>query len=124
MVGSMNKPILVAMAVLGVFFSATAASVQLAHAQYGGIDATVGATPEQLAECEQLDIPRAVCYENNIIAKKRLIAAQESPSTGSGTPMLSTQEGQTWVFIGVLAAIFGGVAAAFFFRGRGATPPS
>jgi hypothetical protein len=28
------------------------------------------------------------------------------------------------VFIGVLGAIFGGVAAAFFFKGRGAKPIS
>ena len=120
----MNKPIIMALAVLGVFFSATAASVQVVEAQYGGQEATVGATPEQLARCDELDIPRSICYENNIIAKERLIAAQDNPSTGSGTSMLATQEGQTWVFIGVLAVIFGGVAAAFFFKGRGATPPS
>jgi hypothetical protein len=83
-----------------------------------------GASPEQLLECEQYDIPKANCTENAILAKRRLIYAQENPSTGSGTSMLSTNAGQTWVFIGVLAAIFGGVAAAFFFKGRGATPPS
>ncbi len=124
----MNKPIIVAMAVLAVFFSATAVSVPVlpaAHAQYGVEGSPVaGATQEQLEECEQYGIARAECTENALLAKRRLIYAQENPSTGSGTPMLSTQEGQTWVFIGVLAAIFGGVAAAFFFRGRGATPPS
>jgi len=36
--------------------------------------------------------------------------------------MLSTETGQMAVFIGVLAAIFGGVAAAFFIKGRGAKP--
>jgi hypothetical protein len=36
--------------------------------------------------------------------------------------MLSTTEGQLIIFIAVLGAIFGGVAAAFFFRGRGAKP--
>lgn len=124
----MNKPIIVAMAVLAVFFSATAVSVPVlpaAHAQYGVEGSPVaGATPAQQQECEQYGIPKSECTENAILAKRRLTYAQENPSTGSGTPMLSTQEGQTWVFIGVLAAIFGGVAAAFFFKGRGATPPS
>ncbi|HEX9677685.1 hypothetical protein [Nitrososphaera sp.] len=124
----MNKPIIMAMAVLAVFFSATAVSVPVlpaAHAQYGvGGSPVAGASPEQLLECEQYDIPKANCTENAILAKRRLIYAQENPSTGSGTSMLSTNAGQTWVFIGVLAAIFGGVAAAFFFKGRGATPPS
>ena len=128
MVGSMNKPIIVAMAVLAVFFSATAVSVPVlpaAHAQYGVSGSPVaGATPEQQAECKQYGIAMSECTENALLAKRRLIYANDNPSTGSGTPMLSTQEGQTWVFIGVLAAIFGGVAAAFFFRGRGATPPS
>lgn len=123
----MNKPIIVALAILAVF-SATAVSVPVlpaAHAQYGvGGSPVAGATEEQLAECEQYGINKSECTENAILAKRRLTYAQDNPSTGSGTPMLSTQEGQTWVFIGVLAAIFGGVAAAFFFRGRGATPPS
>ncbi|NOJ27370.1 MAG: hypothetical protein DA330_05100 [Nitrososphaera sp.] len=121
----MNKPVIVALAALAVFFSATAASVQPAQAQYGTSGSVVGApTQEQLDECEQLGIDKAQCNEHNLLAKRRLTAAQANPATGSGTPMLSTAEGQTWVFIGVLAAIFGGVAAAFFFRGRGATPPA
>jgi hypothetical protein len=40
---------------------------------------------------------------------------------GSGTSLFAAD--QTWVFIGVLGAIFGGVAAAFFARGRGAAVP-
>lgn len=123
----MNKPAIVAFAVLAVFFSATAAAIAPvpAYAQYG-IEGNpmAGASEEQLAECEQYGIERSQCNEHNILAKRRLTYAQENPSTGSGTPMISTQEGQTWVFIGVLAAIFGGVAAAFFFKGRGASPPS
>lgn len=126
MIVSMNKPIIVAIAIMAVFFSATAVSVQVAHAQggYGGAGGSDIVTEQTLEKCEQYEIPRAQCTENAILAKERLTYAQDNPSTGSGTPMLSTQEGQTWVFIGVLAAIFGGVAAAFFFRGRGASPPS
>lgn len=122
----MNKPIVVALSVLAVFFSATAASAVPAYAQYGVGGSVVGAPTEaQLQECEDLGINRSECTENQIIAKRRIIAVQNSandPDRGSGTNYFSGNE--TWVYIGVLAVIFGGVAAAFFFRGRGATPPS
>ena len=36
--------------------------------------------------------------------------------------MFATETGQMAIFIGVLAAIFGGVAAMFFIKGRGARP--
>lgn len=119
----MNKPIIAALAALAVLTS----TMSVAYAQlYGGTGATGGSTgsasPEQLQECEQLGIPRENCSDVTILAKKRLTAAQENPATGSGTPMLSTESGQMTVFIGVLAAIFGGVAAMFFLKGRGARP--
>jgi hypothetical protein len=115
----MNKPIIAALAAMAVLTSTMGA----AYAQYTGGGASVGtASPEQLQECEALGVPRENCNDVTILAKKRLTAAQENPATGSGTPMLSTESGQMTVFIGVLAAIFGGVAAAFFFKGRGAKP--
>ena len=115
----MNKPIIAALAALAVLSS----TMGLAYAQYGGTGGSTGtASPEQLQECEQLGILRENCSDVTILAKKRLTAAQENPATGSGTPMLSTESGQMTVFIGVLAAIFGGVAAMFFFKGRGARP--
>ena len=115
----MIKPIMAALAAMAVLTS----TVGVASAQYTGGGGSVGtASPEQLQECEQLQIPRENCNDVTILAKKRLTAAQENPATGSGTPMLSTTSGQLIVFIGVLGAIFGGVAAAFFFRGRGAKP--
>lgn len=117
----MNKPIIAALAAMAVLITSTTMSV--AYAQYGGGGASLGtATPEQLEQCEQMGIPRETCNDVNILAKQRLTAAQENPATGSGTPMLSTESGQMTVFIGVLAAIFGGVAAAFFLKGRGARP--
>ena len=117
----MNKPIMAVLAAMAVLTSTTVTGV--AYAQYTGGGGSVGtASPEQLQECEQLGVPRENCNDVTILAKKRLTAAQENPATGSGTPMLSTSEGQLIVFIGVLGAIFGGVAAAFFFRGRGAKP--
>jgi hypothetical protein len=122
----MNKPIVVAVSVLAVFFSATAAAVMPAYAQYGTSGTVIGAPTEaQLQECEDLGIDRAICTENQIAAKRRIIAVQnnvDNPDKGSGTNYFSGNE--TWVYIGILSAIFGGVAAAFFFRGRGATPPS
>jgi hypothetical protein len=118
----MNKPIIAALAAMVVLTSTTMGGLAYGQAYTGG-GASVGtASPEQLQECEQLQIPRENCNDVTILAKKRLTAAQENPATGSGTPMLSTTSGQLIVFIGVLGAIFGGVAAAFFFRGRGAKP--
>jgi hypothetical protein len=115
----MNKPIIAALAALAVLSSTTG----LAFAQYGGTGGTTGtASPEQLQECEGMGIPRENCSDVTILAKRRLTAAQDNPSTGSGTPMFATETGQMAIFIGVLAAIFGGVAAMFFFKGRGARP--
>ena len=115
----MNKPIIAALAAMAVLTS----TMSVAYAQYGGGGGSVGtASPEQLQECEQLGIPTANCSDVTILAKKRLTAANENPSTGSGTPMFATETGQMAIFIGVLAAIFGGVAAMFFFKGRGARP--
>src|SRR5215218_5837452 len=115
----MNKPIMAALAAVAVFTSTTS----MAYAQYGGTGGSTGtASPEQLQECEQLGILRENCSDVTILAKKRLTAAQENPSTGSGTPMFATETGQMTIFIVVLAAIFGGVAAMFFFKGRGAKP--
>ena len=108
-----------ALAALAVLTS----TMSVAYAQYGGTGGSTGtASPEQLRECEQLGVLRENCSDVTILAKKRLTAAQENPATGSGTPMLSTESGQMTVFIGVLAAIFGGVAAMFFIKGRGARP--
>jgi hypothetical protein len=119
----MNKPFIAVLASLALTSLVLFSSPSSARAQYGGGGASVGsASPEQLQECQQLGIPRENCNDVTILAKKRLTAAEENPSTGSGTPMLSTESGQLYVFIGVLAAIFGGVAAAFFLRGRGAKP--
>ncbi len=116
---NMNKPIIAALAALAVLTS----TMSVAYAQYGGTGGTTGsASPEQLRECEQLGVLRENCSDVTILAKKRLTAAQENPATGSGTAMLSTESGSLVVFVGVLAAIFGGVAAMFFFKGRGARP--
>ncbi len=124
----MNKliiPALATMAVLSISILTMINLTEKAIAQYdpGALGGSLGtATPEQLAECEQLDIIRENCNDITILAKKRLTAAEANPGEGSGTAMLSTETGQMTVFIGVLGAIFGGVAAAFFIKGRGARP--
>ncbi|HEX9678686.1 hypothetical protein [Nitrososphaera sp.] len=104
-------------------FLAVAGPAQQAHAQYGvGGSSTNAPSEEQLQRCDEYGIARAECTENAILAKERLIYAKDNPF-GSGTPMLSFDGSQTWMFVGVLGAIFGGVAAAFFVKGRGTTAP-
>ncbi len=117
----MNKPILAAaLAPLAALTS----TMGVAVAQYGGTGGVLRdpLQPEQLQECQNMGIPRENCSDVTILAKRRLTAAQENPSTGSGTPMFATQSGQMVIFIAVLAVIFGGVAAMFFIKGRGAKP--
>lgn len=111
---NMNKPTLMALAAMAALAVAVSTPIA-ANAQYfgGGGEAL---TQEQLDYCEQYSINP--CTQNNILAKERLLAAQANPSTGSGTPMLSTESGTLTLFVAVLGAIFGGVAAAFFFAGR------
>lgn len=105
-------------------FLAIAGSAQQAHAQYGvGGNPTGAPSEEQLQKCDEYEIPRAQCNENAILAKERWIYANESSEKGSGTSMFTSDAVQTWAFIGVLGAVFGGVAAAFFVRGKGTKAP-
>ena len=118
----MNKPTLVAMGLMATLFTAVGLGyTPSAFAQYFGGDSNP-LTKEMIDKCAQYNINP--CTQNNLLAKDRLLGAQANPSTGSGTPMLSTSTGQMAIFIGVLGAIFGGVAAAFFIKGRGAKPIS
>ncbi|MGI0015658.1 MAG: hypothetical protein ACREBU_19755 [Nitrososphaera sp.] len=123
----MNKPTIIAMAAaaLAVVFSTTASSVNLqpAYAQspYGAGTDTGAVGPAQLAECDQLGIDRDVCTNVAILAKKRVTDANREGAYGSGTQFLGGAT-STIIFIAALGAIFGGVAAAFFFKGRGSKP--
>jgi len=87
--------------------------VQQSYAQY--VDG-VGVTPEILQRCEQLKIPRTQCNEYTVLQAERIEIAKSGE--GSGTSMLATESGQMVVFIGILGAIFGSVAGAFFMMGR------
>jgi hypothetical protein len=114
----MNKPTIVAIGMMATLFTAVGmGSTPQAFGQYFGGD-SAALTQDQLDFCEQYGI--SPCTQNNILAKERLLGAQANPSTGSGTPYLTGVE--TWGVIAALGAIFGGVAAAFFFKGRGKKP--
>lgn len=120
----MNKPTLIGLGIMAALFTAVGVgSTPQAFAQYFGGGAEP-LTQEQLDYCAQYEI--TPCTQNNILAKERVLGAQNTQygnnPEGSGTPYLKGLE--TWGVIGALAAIFGGVAAAFFFKGRGAKPIS
>jgi hypothetical protein len=56
--------------------------------------------------------------ENLDLAKEKISNAKSAGAYGSGTPMLGSNVSETVIMIAVLTAIFGGVAAAFFLKGR------
>ena len=78
--------------------------VGVAYGQYMGNVGDQGHTGQHTLE------------ENLELAQRRIQAAQDNPASGSGTPYLDAS--------GVLGAsaiaggVFGGIAAAFFIRGR------
>jgi hypothetical protein len=116
----MNKPTFMVIGMMAALFTAVGIGfTPQASAQYFGGD-SAPLTQEQIDKCATYKINP--CTQNGILAKERLIAAQQNPSTGSGTSFISTETGTTAAFIGILGAIFGGVAAMFFFKGRGAKP--
>jgi hypothetical protein len=96
----MNKPSLMATTALVILIASVFALpvIQMAKAQYG---TTGGNIEEQLK-----------------LAKAKITNAKTAGAYGSGTPMLGTNINETTIFIGVLVAIFGGVAAAFFIKSR------
>lgn len=107
------KPIVAILAGLLLF---TVASAQQSYAQYGTGPTKV--TEETIAKCKEFGIEKAQCSESSVLLAERL---QLQDKGGSGTAMLALGSGQMIMFIGVLGAIFGGVSAAFFIRGRQAS---
>jgi uncharacterized membrane protein len=98
----MNRPIMMATATMVILAASAFAlqSIQMAKAQYGGT--TGGGSLE-----EQLKLARA-----------KITNAHQAGAYGSGTPMLGTNINETTIFIIIIVAIFGGVAAAFFIKSR------
>lgn len=99
----MNKPILMAtvalVTVLGTTFALPA--LQLANAQYTGGGGPAGSIEQQLK-----------------LAREKVSNAAQVGAYGSGTPMLGTNISSTFLFIIIIAIIFGGVAGMFFIRAR------
>jgi hypothetical protein len=103
---------------LGLAVLLTATGAGQVWAQYGGEQSVQRATPEQIEECKRLGIPEFSCTEQTLLAKRRIGAAAQEGAYGSGTAMLSQTFGDMGAIIAALAAIFGGVAAAFFAKSR------
>ena len=101
----MNKPLLIASILAVYVMGYYGFGAGIAYAQYLGNVGSAGDTGQNTLE-ETLEL-----------AKRRIEAAEANPATGSGTPYLAAD--------GVLgasaiaAAVFGGIAGALFFKGRG-----
>lgn len=100
----MNKTILLAASLIAVFAIGYYADNTIAFAQYMGNVGSKGETGEYTLE-EALEIQR-----------RRIEAAEANPASGSGTPYLDAS-GVIGASV-ISAAVFGGIAAAFFIRGR------
>ncbi len=105
-------------AIMAATIALATVGLQSSYAQYGTGNPTGTATQGQLEECEKYGIDRTECNEHTLLAKRKVIEALNNPKSGSGTALLSISGEQTWVFVGILGVVFGGVAAAFFVRGR------
>lgn len=100
----MNKTILLAASLIAVFTIGYYAENAIAFAQYMGNVGSKGETGEYTLE-EALEIQR-----------RRIEAAEANPASGSGTPYLDAS-GVVGASV-IAAAVFGGIAGAFFIRGR------
>jgi hypothetical protein len=94
-------------------------SIEQSYAQYGTGGAGT-ASQEQLLRCDELGIDRNQCNDVTILAKERLLYAQQTPygniPDGSGIPYFKGID--TLVMIAILGAIFGVLAGAFYLMGR------
>ncbi len=100
----MNCKVLLAASLIAVFVVGTFGASSLAFAQYMGNVGSGGETGKFTLE-ESLEL-----------LKRRVTSAESNPASGSGTPYLDAN-GVGGAAI-VSAAVFGGISAAFFFKGR------
>jgi hypothetical protein len=114
----MNRLMVYGLSAAVLLVIATGGSVWAQYGTGGSETATQKATPEQLAECKQLGIPEFTCTEQTLLAKRRVVSASQQGAYGSGTSMISQTFGEMGIILAALAAIFGGVAVAFFAKGR------
>ena len=100
----MNTKILLAASLVAVFTMGFYAEDAIAFAQYMGNVGSEGQTGSYTLE-EALEIQR-----------RRIEAAEANPASGSGTPYLDAS-GVVGASV-IAGAVFGGIAGAFFIRGR------
>ena len=100
----MNKKILLAASLIAVFTIGYYAENAIAFAQYMGNVGSQGETGTYTLE-EALKLQRS-----------RIDSAKANPASGSGTPYLDAN-GVVGASV-IAAAVFGGIAGAFFIRGR------
>jgi len=100
----MNTKILLAASLIAVFVIGSYAPALVAYAQYMGNVGSKGETGQYTLE-EALEIQ-----------KRRIDAAKANPASGSGTPYLDA--GGVVGAAVIAGAVFGGIAGAFFIRGR------
>ena len=100
----MNTKVLLTVAIFSVFLAGSLGTVSVANAQYLGNVGDEGQTGKHTLE-EALAIQQA-----------RVQSAYDNPGAGSGTPYLDAN-GVVGASI-IAGAVFGGIAGAFFIRGR------
>lgn len=100
----MNTKILLAASLIAVFTIGLYAESAVAFAQYMGNVGDAGETGKRTLE-EALKLQEA-----------RVAAARDNPAAGSGTPYLGA-DGVVGAAV-IAGAVFGGIAGAFFIRGR------
>lgn len=99
----MNKSILI-VSMLAVYVIGYYGAPGLVFAQYMG---SVG---------EDGQVTANTLEENLELARRRIEAAEANPASGSGTPYLDAS-GVVGASV-IAGAVFGGIAGAFFFKGR------
>ncbi|MCA9826898.1 MAG: hypothetical protein KC444_00620 [Nitrosopumilus sp.] len=100
----MNTKVLLAASLVAVFVIGIYGTHAVAFAQYMGNVGSEGQTGSYTLE-EALEIQR-----------RRIQAAEANPASGSGTPYLDAS-GVVGASV-IAGAVFGGIAGAFFIRGR------
>ncbi len=100
----MNTKILLAASLIAVFTIGLSAQSSVAFAQYMGNVGSEGQTGSYTLE-EALEIQT-----------RRVASADANPAAGSGTPYISA-DGVVGAAV-IAGTVFGGIAAAFFIRGR------
>ena len=99
-----NKILLTASLIAVMFTAGYYAENAVAFAQYMGNVGGSGETGKYTLE-EALELQR-----------RRIVSAEANPASGSGTPYLDA--GGVFGAAAIAAAVFGGISAAFFIRGR------